>query len=304
MHTHQFSDDILLDISRLSRKSNSLWTYYSIKFICSLLLVWCIAQYLWIIPLVFVLIAALQRGCVSLLHETTHNNLFSDKRLNKFFWKYIFAPISLSSFHSYRESHIGLHHKYLWDIEVDPDMKHYTIYHEDIIRGEFLYKLFTFQYHYIYLSYLLDMRFYLSLKKIEILSLIIWQIAIWTYLCWLYGIVWYFWLWIFPYLLVYPIIGILSELSEHYGLVGRWEKVSCFQTRNRNPKWWEKFFIGYYGDNYHLVHHLFSQIPCYALVDVDKILRRDHRYSHSSEVNSGGILTSCTWEPSFLSLII
>jgi len=253
-------------------------------------------------PLTILIIGSRQRALASLLHEAAHTTLFKSRILNISIGRILCGWTILQSFGTYRITHALNHHPRIGDNSIDPDLVYMLeqgVY-ETQSRSNFLKKFFikpllgsNIPY---YIRYLIKDRFISAFKSdkerpeatmIIIFHLSIIAIAFTTGL--LKELVLFWWI---PFLVIHPIIGWFSELSEHYPMM-EITKSPTFYSRNRYAGWTERFFIGMHADYLHLTHHLYPAIPHWNLKKATEILREDPAFRDWDDY-WGGIFSSCT----------
>ncbi|NTG47941.1 fatty acid desaturase family protein [Agrobacterium rhizogenes] len=247
-------------------------------------------------PLTILLIGSRQRAFASLLHEAAHMTLARNRRLSRFIGQYLTGLPVFQDFDSYHHSHVKMHHHYLGDPHKDPDYIYYIesglqraedrfeFVFKHLLKTVFLLKVIS------YLNYLIRHRLAALLgSPIGAIKLLSVHAVIFAIFFAAAGPSGYVLFWLIPYLTTFQIIGWLSEVSEHFGLLGK-EDDELLVTRNRFPAWWERAFIGMHGDNLHLTHHLLPGIPYWNLQKAHRILMRDERYAVANG-QTGGIIS-------------
>lgn len=255
----------------------------------------------WFYPLTILIIGARQRALASLLHEAAHTTLFRTRMLNSSIGRVVCGWTILQSYGVYRNSHVLNHHPKIGDSELDPDLS-YMIeqgVYDCGSKSEFLKNFFikpllggkTLS----YIHYLFKDRFVSALKdkeyRLEMACILIFHSSI-------FAISYFFNFWIeliafwwIPFLIIHPIIGWFSELSEHYPMMDLNDGNPRFYSRNRYAGFVERFFIGMHSDNLHLTHHLYPAVPHWHLKQATEILREDKDFCKWDSY-WGGIFTS------------
>jgi fatty acid desaturase len=204
------------------------------------------------------LIGARQRALASLLREAAHGTLLRSKILNISVGRILCGWPILQSFDTYRTSHVLAHHPKIGDLKEDPDyqyMKDCGIY-EPQSRTKFINRFVVSPLFGSltprYVRFLIRDRFMSALmrrsERREAMAIIAFHLAICIFASWggwLLELALYWWV---PFILVYPIIGWFSELSEHYPLMEQASGKQYF-SRNRYAGWLERLFIGMHGDH-------------------------------------------------------
>lgn len=254
----------------------------------------------WLYPLSILIIGARQRALASLFHDAAHGTLFRSKTLNRVVSRVFCGWPVMQSMSSYRQSHVIAHHSRLGDAVHDPDfreLKDAGVY--EIPPGPGFFRRFVLgaicgRLTVRYIKSLLQSRLSFSLKSYERLAesrlILAFHVAIAAIAYaqgWLANLMLYWWM---PLVVVFPIIGWFSELSEHYPFMdasNEW----CFSARNRYPFWGERLFIGMHGDSFHLTHHLLPGVPHWNLAAATRMLRADGTFAEWDD-RWGGIFSS------------
>jgi fatty acid desaturase len=87
-----------------------------------------------------------------------------------------------------------------------------------------------------------------------------------------YGWVWLL-MWLLPMATWLPLVTRIRSIAEH-ALVGRDQPDPLRQARTTHAGWLERALLAPYWVNYHLEHHLFTQVPCWNLPRTHELLRR------------------------------
>ena len=205
---------------------------------------------LWLYPLLAWIIGAKQYSIgESLLHEASHYQLFSSKKLNNYLDLILAWPF-LTSIAYYREGHLK-HHQYL-GTEKDPLIKHCEKY------GIEKYPLW---YHWFIRPFIGGFALFTIKNWIQAFS----NKKIWgSYVFWILAIgICYFQGWLI-FLLIYWLIPLLwsfnsfifwSEITDHYGCGG--------ESRSYENAF-SNFFISH-NAGFHWFHHLKPQVPFFLL---------------------------------------
>jgi fatty acid desaturase len=247
-------------------------------------------------PLTILLIGSRQRALASLLHEAAHSTIARNRQLCRFIGQYLTGLPVFQDFNAYHHSHVKMHHHYLGDPHRDPDYIYYIesglqraedrfdFVFKHLLKTVFLLKVLS------YLSYLIRHRLAaLFASPLGAFKLLLVHSVIFAIFFPVAGASGYALFWLVPYLTTFQIIGWLSEVSEHFGLLGK-EKDELLATRNRFPAWWERIFVGMHGDNLHLTHHLLPGIPHWNLHKAHRMLMNDERYA-AANAQTGGIIS-------------
>ena len=86
---------------------------------------------------------------------------------------------------------------------------------------------------------------------------------------------WWVWLlmWLLPMATWLPLVTRVRNIAEH-ALVGRDQPDPLRQARTTHAGFVERALLAPYWVNYHLEHHLFTQVPCWKLQQAHALLRR------------------------------
>lgn len=206
----------------------------------------------------------------------------------------------------YRNSHVGMHHRYFGDVNKDPDYRFHLLcglYDSKENHTYFITKnlvLALVGYRSIrYIIYVIEERIFFKSRRVVI------GMPIFTSFekC-LFGIQWAlilvslfyfkFWTEFLLFWLIYCFttavaIGWCAELAEH-SPPPQSENKTLLMTRNRHGWAIERFIFGRHNDNYHLVHHIYPSIPFYNLKRAHKVLLGDPAY-HQWDAVWGGIFS-------------
>ena len=222
------------------------------------------------------------RALENLTHEASHHSLFRHPFFNQWFGVLFCSfPIG-TSLYTYRQSHLQ-HHKYLGELDKDPD---YIRYHElgidlfPIPRLKLIYHLLKVfcLFHvprYLYgtlrfFVYSVDEPAYEKASRFLFWAIIFVALTIFN------GWSNFFFFWIIPFMTSFQVLRYLAEMSEHGGLYGSEREINLTRNNLCNPIL--RFFQYPHGDYYHLVHHFFPTIPHYNLGRVHRILLEDEEY--------------------------
>jgi fatty acid desaturase len=86
---------------------------------------------------------------------------------------------------------------------------------------------------------------------------------------------WWVWLlmWLLPMATWLPMVTRIRNIAEH-ALVGRDQADPLRQARTTHAGFVERALLAPYWVNYHLEHHLFTQVPCWQLPKAHALLRQ------------------------------
>ncbi|MEU7885527.1 fatty acid desaturase family protein [Microbispora bryophytorum] len=266
----------------------------------------CVGVSYWLYPLSAVLIGSTQRAFVNLLHESSHKVLAKHGFLNLALGTVFSGHLVFHMYNPYRSSHIGFHHRFLGDLERDPDYNFHVqcgLYDPRTSNRSFflrnilcaLFGLRAAEYvRYVVRDRLLfrqdqvAVSMPISLRAEKALLAGVWTVVAAVVV--LTGSLPEFVLfWIVPLFTTATAIGWLSELAEHYPLPESEDK-QILMTRNRHGWAVERFLLGRHNDNYHLVHHLNTGVPFWNMKKAHRVLLGDPAYARWDRMWAG-ILT-------------
>ena len=82
-----------------------------------------------------------------------------------------------------------------------------------------------------------------------------------------------FLMWPAAYLTAYMLIARLRQVAEHGAVPDLFDLDPRMNTRTTLVRWWEKLFVAPFHLNYHLEHHIQSNVPCYNLPAFHRYLK-------------------------------
>lgn len=251
-----------------------------------------------------VIIGTRMRSISNIVHECSHNCFVEGKKWNELFGRTL-AILLFSDFVRYKAHH-KTHHIYTGDYERDlefSDTKAFD-FHKEIDRQQFeihLWRLTTIRYVFFYVGRtiynseeelawkLVRSTYVLTLGALLACGFFDWRIPAVVIL-----------FWFLPFLTALPAIGYLSDLFDHAGLIQRTKEIE--KTRNytvKNPILHWFFFPR--NDSYHLLHHLFPNVPTKAMADCHKILiNEEQSYRALPHTLSGWIRVFLSEKPNKL----
>lgn len=306
---YRFAPTILQEIRILYHYSHIrgvvalMWCYSLIGFAIF------VAEYQpYFIPLAIILIGSRQRALATILHEASHGTLMGSKKLNKILGTYFSGYLIFQTWGSYKISHVLNHHYKLGDPDHDPDFKYYLragVY-EEKKQAEFVKKFLItpllFLNIFSNIRYLVTNRLMHSAGKAEYIKMLL-TISIFAAIgSIIIGPKFIFLYWVLPYLTVFQALTWFIELAEHYPMIGNAQD-NLHAARNRFSHPVEQFLTGMYGENFHLIHHLFPGIPFWNLKKAHLILLQDSEYAKLN-ASFGGIFFSSNFSQSLWQSII
>ena len=233
------------------------------------------------IPLALVIIGTRQLGLFILMHDGAHGLLHPNRRVNDLVTTWLCS----SSLREYRPYHLQ-HHRFVQQAE-DPDLglsAPFPISRASLTRkavrdltGQTFYKqrlapvLAEFKAHAAVApaaplqrqaqELVRGRRFLLG----NAAGLAVFAAA---------GL-WWVWvlMWLLPMATWLPLVTRIRNIAEH-ALIGRDEADPLRQARTTHANLLERALVAPYWVNYHLEHHLFTQVPCWKLPRAHALLRR------------------------------
>jgi len=227
------------------------------------------------IPLAVMIIGTRQLGLFILMHDAAHGLLHPNRRVNDAVAKWFCS----SSLGEYRPYHLQ-HHRYVQQAE-DPDLSLSAPF--PISRASLKRKL---------LRDLTGQTFYkqriapllaaptqsspLARNSQELVRG--WRFIIGNALgfaVFAAAGLWWVWLlmWLLPMATWLPLVTRIRNIAEH-ALVGRDQADPLRQARTTHANWVERALLAPYWVNYHLEHHLFTQVPCWKLPQAHALLQQ------------------------------
>lgn len=202
------------------------------------------------------------RGFNNIVHECSHAT-FTHQRADNVFFGRLCASFIMASFQSYRDEHLT-HHAHLGDYDKDMDLHGIRALHlEDPLTPATILRHIVTPFIGLHLPYYLsadlsakDGRGFQALKLGLIFAAVIFLIvAPVAALC----LIW------LPFIWAFTAINYWTDCFDHAGLL----ESEDILTSSRNivaPPWLMVIFFPR-NDCYHLVHHLFPQVPAHHLRD-------------------------------------
>ncbi|KAF9444034.1 hypothetical protein P691DRAFT_807990 [Macrolepiota fuliginosa MF-IS2] len=234
------------------------------------------------------IIASRLRAFENLVHEASHNNLFTLARMHDKL-EFLFAFPVFRVLKIYRTQHIE-HHKYIGDPALDADVArfiHYGLVSDRPLDSRRFWWLvyglpFTgwLQYEYIvttFAEFWMTPTSYPSklLYWSAILAIVQHQNA-WK------GFGLYF---VVPWMVILPVTRWWAEMSEHLGL----NMTDHFGNSRTNDGFWQQWWIHPLNDGLHATHHLNSQVPFHRLRGAHEELMQKSTEYRTRNVFSHGL---------------
>ena len=221
-----------------------------------------------IIVALMLFIGSRLRGLNNVIHECSHATLVRDRDANGRIGKFC-ACFTLASFDDYRREHLT-HHSYIGDYERDLDLQgierlglHDPLTPQVIARHMVTPLILRHLPYYLSIDLSLSDGRLAQVFKLFLLGSVVASTIAFPLTTILFVV--------FPYVLFYTALNYWADCLDHAGLVQHGDDL--FASRNiLAPTWFAVLFFPR-NDHYHLVHHLFPNVPARHLPDVhDKLL--------------------------------
>ena len=280
--TNAASSGIVLEkkkLKNIAKRSDIPGIIFLIKLFISLILtgflVWISLGTFWVWAAVFLYGTVLTLASYSLSHETAHTTAFKTRWLNEaVFW--ISSLIYMEEPLHRRFTHTN-HHTYTWHVGKDTQMPFDT---PMTFWGWFIEisGISTYRYQFFVLFRLVLQKYSVIMKdvipenqlaKSTINARIFLLIYLSSFVLILNGIMWPLWFFILPRILGTPVYALFA-LIQHVELQENSPSI-IESTRSFETGWLARFL--YMNMNYHIEHHLYPQIPFYALPNLNKEIR-------------------------------
>ena len=202
----------------------------------------------------FLLMGRTQAQLASLMHESAHRLLFSDRRLNDFVGRWLLGYPAYTSTDAYRRVHMA-HHRQEFGPD-EPDIPLYAGYpisaasfRRKLVRdatGQTGFKLFRAQAAGFRSS---DPRVRHTLWKILAVQAVLLGAAVVAGYWWLYPV-----FWLLPFLTVWRVINRLRSIAEHGGMDASPDRRATTHTVRQT--WWSRSVLVPFNIGWHLAHHV------------------------------------------------
>ena len=219
-------------------------------------------------------VATRMRGLNNIVHECSHASFAANRQENVRLGS-LCASVILSCYKDYRDEHLT-HHQYLGDYEQDMDLQGIEDLklHEPLTTKTVLRHIFTplvGRHLPYYLGANMSARdgwIYQALKiGLITATLLITLLAPITAIAMI----------ITPFVFLYSALNYWTDCLDHAGLVASEDEIDS--SRNVLAPTLLKLFLFPRNDCFHLVHHLFPQIPAKHLPACHEVLETDATYS-------------------------
>lgn len=226
------------------------------------------------LPLAVMVIGTRQLGLFILMHDAAHGLLHPNRRLNDAVARWFCS----SSLGEYRPYHLQ-HHRYVQQAE-DPDLGLSAPF--PIARASLKRKLLRDLTGQTFYKQRLAPLFAAATKRSTLRAdsqelVRGWRFVIGNALGFaLFAVAGLGWTWVLLWLLPMatwlPMVTRIRNIAEH-ALVGRDQPDPLRQARTTQANLIERALLAPYWVNYHLEHHLFTQVPCWKLPQAHALLR-------------------------------
>ena len=214
------------------------------------------------------------RGLNNIVHECCHSSFCDERDSNVTIGRFCSAVLT-GSFRKYKDDHLS-HHMYLGDYERDMEMQaieqfrlHDPLTFRTVLRHLATPLLGRHLKSYSGVNFSREDGWPFFIIKLVLLVAIA-SMAVVAPLTTLFFVV-------VPLFYVFPTLNYWTDCLDHAGLVGETEELRA--SRNVLAPAWLRLILFPRNDCYHLVHHLFPQVPARHLADVHKDLCRDPEYA-------------------------
>ncbi len=237
------------------------------------------------IPLAVLIIGTRQLGLFILMHDGAHGLLHANRRVNDALALWFCS----ATLHAYRPYHLQ-HHRYVQQAE-DPDLGLSAPFPitRDSLRRKMLRDVTGQTFYKQRIAPLLSDLRTLGARRTAAATGSPLQrqsqelVRGWRFLVGnaiglgLFAAAGYWWVWITMWLLPMatwlPLVTRIRNIAEH-ALVGRDQVDPLRQARTTHANGLARAFVAPYWVNYHLEHHLFTQLPCWQLPQAHALLRQ------------------------------
>ena len=280
--TNAASSGIQLDrneLKKIARRRDAPGLIYLAKWATGLALtatlIWYCLGTLWVWPAMFLHGVMLCVPAYSLSHETCHGTAFRSRWLNETaMW--ISSIIYLEEHLHRRYTHTN-HHSYTWHVDKDCQMPFDTPvgFKSWLIEAS---GIGLFRFHVNVMWRLLTRRYSEVMREVSPPG----ELAKMTRNAWVFfavyvaiavmiaaGISWPLWFLVLPRLLGTPVM-MLFTLPQHMEMQENSPSI-MESTRSYRTSWLGRFL--YMNMNYHIGHHLYPQVPFYALPALEEAVR-------------------------------
>lgn len=245
------------------------------------------AKNIYLAPIGLILIGSRQRALSNLVHDASHFNLFSSKKMNDVVSNLLGAFPMLDMVEAYRRSHI-MHHRFLGDEHLDPDSVTHARYGYNDRQPSGFYSVEVFFQIVLSMEAWKDSIIggFLKLSKTEGAKILSWWIVVLVALTILGGLdkaLYFTAIWFLSRATTYHFIRLFAEFLDHSGLP---VSTTLKFTRNlphTNPL---AMIFHPHEDTYHLAHHIFMGVPHFKLKEAHSVLMNSDLYRTAHHCDS------------------
>lgn len=237
---------------------------------------------LFLIGFCIIFVGTRLRALNNIVHECSHMTFAKTRKANNIIGRFA-ASLVLSCFEDYRQEHLT-HHMHLGDYEKDKDLQSIEDLrlHDPLTPRTILRHIVT-PFLGRHLPYYLGANFsardgkgYLALKIGLVITVLLGLIlAPWTTLLFV----------IFPYVVLYSALNYWTDCLDHAGLVASSDDLDA--SRNVLASGLIRMLFFPRSDCFHLVHHLFPQVPARHLEACHTVLVNEEDYRSRKHASWG-----------------
>jgi fatty acid desaturase len=220
--------------------------------------------------LAFLLMGRTHAQLLSLVHESAHRLLFTNRRANDLVGRWLLGYPTFTSTDAYRRVHMA-HHRQEFGPD-EPDIPLYAGYpispasfRRKLVRdatGQTGFKLFRQQFAGFRSP---DARVRHTLWKILLVQAVLLGAAIVGGVWWVYPV-----FWVLPYLTVWRVINRLRAIAEHGGMDASNDRRAT--THSVHQSWWSRTFLVPFNIGWHLAHHVDAGVSMRHLPEYHRAL--------------------------------
>jgi len=213
------------------------------------------------------------RGLNNIVHECTHSS-FSEHRQDNVLFGKLCASLLTGCFKQYKADHLS-HHAHLGDYKLDREMSVIEKFglHEPLTKTKILQHFVTpllgrhlKMYSGVNLSGG-DGAFFLGLKIVLLIAI---SVSAFFFPATVVLFV------LLPLYYIFPTLNFWTDCLDHAGIVGVKDELEA--SRNVLAPWLVRLVFFPRNDSYHLIHHLFPNLPAQHFKTAHVELCQDHSY--------------------------
>ncbi|HEU4731245.1 MAG TPA: fatty acid desaturase [Kofleriaceae bacterium] len=228
-----------------------------------------------VLPLVWFFIGSRFRALGNIMHECAHRTFVASAPWNRRIG-HVLGFIDFSDFTTYADEHFT-HHRHLGDPEADLDYK---------VRRDLFDPLGPLGMHHVrhavtlrHLHRLLRPIVFCRADRPEVaVARAAFNVGLFALAQLVIGWPAFVLYYAVPYITTYQMLRFFSDAVDHAGIIT--EPDEFYRSRNHIHAWpWVNWLIFPGHDQYHLVHHLFPQLPCAHLRRAHELLLDSPEYA-------------------------